>query len=219
MNSISKHIQPLFNSRSSAILLFLTSCIFLFVLPVMKGVELWHFRLCMSLVLLFSILSLEKVKMPVVLSGFVAIVLDWFSELNSGSVLIPFLRLATFVFVFWIVASLMAKFLKQKEVKAYGLLEAINGYLLLGIVFSSLTLFLNTVHPGSYHLQAGEIQFNDMVYYTLITLTTTGYGDVLPYTPGAKNLSMIIAVCGQIYVAFLVGVLVGKYTQQLTGKD
>lgn len=205
-----------FNKLWAAIFLFASSCTFLFVLPVMENVPLWVFRLCMSAVLLFSIFSLEKVKLYFFLIGFVAAALDWFSDMGQYSALGPLLKTVTFAFVFLVVGSLMIKFLKQKEVGLYSLLEAINGYLLLGILFSSITFLLYTLAPESYQSTNGNIARNDLFYYSMITLTTTGYGDVLPVTAAAKNLAMIIAVCGQIYVAFLVGVLVGKYTNKLT---
>ncbi len=212
----SKYIKFLFNSGWSALFLFLSACVFLFVLPVMHNIPTWGFRLCMSFVLLFSILSLEKVKKSFVFSGFAAVLLDWFSELGQDSHFSHYLRIITFIFVLWTVASLMLKFLQQKEVEMHSLLEAINGYLLLGILFSSIAILLNNFAPGSFQSSQGPLGRNDLIYYTIVTLTTTGYGDVLPVTPGAKNLAMIIAVCGQIYVAFLVGVLVGKYTNRLT---
>lgn len=212
----SKSIKFLFNSGWSALFLFLSACVFLFVLPVNQDVPMWVYRLTMTFVLLFSILSLEKVEKYFVICGFAAVILDWFSELGKDAAYSPYLKALTFVFVLWVVASLMLKFLKQNEVEMHSLLEAINGYLLLGILFSSIVLLLNNQAPGSFQTASGNLGLNDLVYFTLVTLTTTGYGDVLAVSPGAKNLAMIIAVCGQIYVAFLVGVLVGKYTNRLT---
>ncbi len=212
LKSISFNVDKLW----SAVLLFLSSCTFLFVLPVIEDVPTWVFRVCMSFVLLFSILSFEKVKLYFVLGGFMATLLDWFSYLGQNSVLGPFLKIATFVFVLLVVAALMVKFLKQKQVGLFSLLEAINGYLLLGILFSSIAVLLNSQVPGSFQSVHGEIIRNDLLYYVMVTLTTTGYGDILPITAGSKNLAMIIAVSGQIYVAFLVGVLVGKYINHFT---
>lgn len=212
----SRSVKFLFNSGWSALLLFLCSCVFLFVLPVLPNISLWGFRLCMSFVLLFSILSLEKVKKSFVFSGFAAVLLDWFSDLGHDSHFGHYLKILTFFFVLWTVASLMLKFLKQKDVQIHSLLEAINGYLLLGILFSGIAVLFNNYSPGAFQSAQGHPKNNDLIYYTLITLTTTGYGDVLPVTPGAKNLSMIIAVCGQMYVAFLVGVMAGKYINKLT---
>lgn len=206
------------NSGLSALLLFISSCVFLFVLPVMHKVPIWGFRLCMTVVLVFSILSLDKVKKGFVVLGFAAVLLDWFSELGQESEYSHFLRIVTFLFLIWSVGALMLKFLRQREVAIHSLLEAVNGYLLLGILFSSIAVLLNKFAPGSFQSSQGAIGNNDLIYYTMITLTTTGYGDILPASPGAKNLAMMIAVCGQIYVAFLVGVLVGKYTNHLTSR-
>lgn len=210
-----RYAKFLLNSRWSALLLFSSSAVFLFVLPVIGNIPLWGFRLCMSFVLLFSILSLEKVEKYFVICGFSAVLLDWSSDLAQNSQYGYLLKILTFAFVIWTIASLMLKFLRQKEVAMHTLLEAVNGYLLLGILFSSIVILVNKKIPGSFQ-SSGLMIDHDLIYYTLVTLTTTGYGDVLPVTTGAKNISVIIAVCGQIYVAFLVGVLAGKYTNHIT---
>ena len=54
----------------------------------------------------------------------------------------------------------------------------------------------------------------ELVYYTFITLTTAGYGDITPQLPLAQSLAMIIAVMGQFYVAVVVAILVGKYASK-----
>ncbi|NNL01024.1 MAG: two pore domain potassium channel family protein, partial [Eudoraea sp.] len=54
----------------------------------------------------------------------------------------------------------------------------------------------------------------DLVYYTLVTLTTVGYGDITPQIPVAKSLSMIIAISGQFYIAVVVAIIVGKFASK-----
>jgi len=54
----------------------------------------------------------------------------------------------------------------------------------------------------------------ERVYFTLITLTTTGYGDITPTAPISKSLSLLIAICGQFYVAVIVAIIVGKFSNQ-----
>lgn len=182
----------------------------------MENVPLWEFRFSMSLVIFFSALSLEKKNHVLLAVGFGFILVDWFSDIFEGAILHSVLRTSTLLFVLWIVGSLMVKFLRQKEVGLISLLQAINGYLLLDILFSGLVVLLHNNSPGAYHSSTGVIRNNDLIYYSIITLSTTGFGDILPLTPGAKNLAMITAVSGQIYVAFLVGVLVGRYTSNLS---
>jgi ABC-type uncharacterized transport system permease subunit len=55
------------------------------------------------------------------------------------------------------------------------------------------------------------LHFSDYLYYTFATLTTIGYGDVVPLAPYSKSLAMLIGVSGQIYIAAIIALLVGKY--------
>jgi hypothetical protein len=49
------------------------------------------------------------------------------------------------------------------------------------------------------------------MYFTFVSLTSTGYGDFLPLTPAAKSLSNLISITGQLYIAIIIATLVGKY--------
>ncbi|MEZ5199056.1 MAG: potassium channel family protein [Bacteroidales bacterium] len=51
----------------------------------------------------------------------------------------------------------------------------------------------------------------DYVYFTFVTMTTLGYGDITPELPFAKSLAVLICTSGQIYVAVIIAMLVGKY--------
>lgn len=55
------------------------------------------------------------------------------------------------------------------------------------------------------------------VYFSFITLTTVGYGDITPITPAARNLVILEALIGQFFVAVLVARLVRLLRTQLTG--
>ncbi len=102
--------------------------------------------------------------------------------------------------------------MNQKNVTIYTLVSALNGYLLLGIMFMSLVAFCDQYMPGSFNA-IGKTHM-ELVYYTLITLTTTGYGDITPQLPLAQSLAMLIAVMGQFYVAVVVAILVGKFASK-----
>ena len=56
--------------------------------------------------------------------------------------------------------------------------------------------------------------FGSYIYYAFVTLTTLGYGDVIPKTPGTKSLAIFIAVVGQFYIAIIIATLVSKYLNQ-----
>jgi hypothetical protein len=75
---------------------------------------------------------------------------------------------------------------------------------------------LETIQPGSF--SAGEIleqhQRIAFTYYSFVTLTTLGYGDINPLSPQAGTLAILEAIIGQLYLAVLIARLVGMHISQ-----
>ncbi|GMQ75019.1 MAG: potassium channel family protein [Gammaproteobacteria bacterium] len=85
-------------------------------------------------------------------------------------------------------------------------------YLLSGSLWGIVYFLLNVISPASFAGIAGETwseQLNEFTYYSFVTLTTLGYGDVAPAAPVARTLSYLEAVLGQMYLTVLVAALVG----------
>ena len=97
------------------------------------------------------------------------------------------------------------------------LIGGICVYLLLGVAISILNMFIYRFIPGSFK---GIPEFTsgangiDLIYYSFITMTTLGYGDITPAGPIARVLAYLAAIAGQFYIAILVGTLVGMYLSQ-----
>ena len=84
-------------------------------------------------------------------------------------------------------------------------------------MFTLLAKILTTVNTDAlfYSLNSRpDYTISDMIYYAAVTMTTLGYGDMVPTSPIAKSLSTLIAVTGQFYIAILVAMLVGKFIAQ-----
>jgi len=86
----------------------------------------------------------------------------------------------------------------------------------------SLRRFVETTSPGSFTLAEG--MGNDRTtffYFSLITMTSLGYGDVTPATDIARAISVYLVVFGQLYLAIQVAILVGKFIKgsDITEKD
>jgi hypothetical protein len=59
-------------------------------------------------------------------------------------------------------------------------------------------------------------EFEKFIYYSFVTLTTVGYGDITPNTSAAKVLTIFLCTAGQLYLTVLVGLIVGKYISKLS---
>jgi len=86
-------------------------------------------------------------------------------------------------------------------------------YLLLGIVWATLYMMLAAYRPGAFNgLPASSLHetFPNLLYFSFITLTTVGYGDITPISPLASFLAFMEAIIGQFYLTVLVASLVGS---------
>lgn len=86
------------------------------------------------------------------------------------------------------------------------LFGALCVYLLAAVFFGLQYMIISMLIPGSF---AGNQSDFDLFYFSVVTLTTVGYGDIQPVSPLAQSLAGIEAIIGQLYLAVLVGWLVG----------
>jgi hypothetical protein len=56
-----------------------------------------------------------------------------------------------------------------------------------------------------------RLNFVKLNYFAFVSLTTTGYGDILPITPAAQMVSIALAVAGNSYLAIVLGMLIGRF--------
>ena len=77
--------------------------------------------------------------------------------------------------------------------------------------------FLVIVEPAAVHYAGREVgdPVEHLLYYSFVTLTTLGYGDVTPVHAVARTLAYLEAVIGQLYIAVLIASLVGRYRADL----
>src|SRR6516165_96942 len=94
------------------------------------------------------------------------------------------------------------------------LYASVSLYLILGIFWFSVYRLIETIHAGSFVVvapHATSVTRATLLYFSLITLTTVGYGDVLPATPTARGLTALEGVSGVLYLAITVARLVAAY--------
>ena len=109
---------------------------------------------------------------------------------------------------------------RSRRLTIDGIFATITVYMIVALVFAQLYMLLLGLDPHSFSLPvpAGErsrhLLHLDMVYYSLITQCSVGYGDILPRSETARMVAVIQAVIGQFYMAVVVAVFVGMYASQ-----
>lgn len=101
-----------------------------------------------------------------------------------------------------------------EEIDLNMIMGSICVYLLVGICWSIFYFFESIINPGAFNgidVEIGKSRFTDLLYYSYVTLSTLGYGDITPVTPIARTLSFLEALFGQFYIAILVASFVGMH--------
>jgi hypothetical protein len=120
------------------------------------------------------------------------------------------------LFYLFTIAHVLRYVLAVGEVTTDKIHGAIAAYILIGLLWASIYVFLDTVHPGSFASGAtGEaikrLGPEDLLYFSFVTLTTTGYGDIAPATAHARSLAILEQLAGTFYIAILIARLTGLY--------
>lgn len=128
------------------------------------------------------------------------------------------------LFTFYTAVCVIMHLMEAKKITADILAGAACAYLLLGISWGILYSMIELVTPGSFigpdHLVPLSAQkWSIFNYYSFVTLTTLGYGDIIPVTMRAQSSAILEAVTGVLFTALLVSRLVGMYLYQLRAEE
>jgi hypothetical protein len=120
----------------------------------------------------------------------------------------------------YVTGLIMWRTLRREDVTVDTIAGAACAYTLLALVWGGLYSLLEALHPGSFDIPAvwrigpsGDPNAA-LVYFSFVTLTTVGYGDITPQWPGAGGLAASEAVVGQLYLAITIARLVGLHTSR-----
>jgi voltage-gated potassium channel Kch len=108
---------------------------------------------------------------------------------------------------------LMVRVMRDGRMNLNRLMGAIGSYLLIGIVFAQAYRLLAAFVPGAFAIGGTPVDFSminlKLSYFSFITLTSTGYGDISPVHPYARSLATLEALSGNLFLTVLVARLVG----------
>jgi len=184
------------------------------------------FQLLFTAVLLSAIYTIQKKeqisKMALILL-LPTISLLWLNAFKLVSITPVAVNILLVLYLGLIVITFGRYIFTAQKIDSELLAAALCLYFLLGLLWGTILLLLEELVPGSFAgaglLKATDItsRFLNFSYLSFVTLTTLGYGDITPQTPGAMALCQVEAILGQFFTAVLVARLVGiQVAQELT---
>ena len=196
------------------LLLFVLSFIYIFVIGLFSDFKNLNFvyYIFISSIYFVSILTIKDKSNYYFYISAVMIVLTWISDFLDLPLLSRITGIISTLFFFLIIVFLIVRVARSKTVGMLEFLESINIYLLLGIAGSILFGIIYRQNHDAYN-PPGEIltSQSDFIYYSFVTMTTLGYGDITPNDSLARSLSIFFSVTGQLYLTMIIAMLVGKY--------
>lgn len=146
------------------------------------------------------------------------LILYWFGIYDVNRLSSQGSYLLSVIYFGLLIHSYTLQITRSRRVTKKLLYAAFCLYLIIGLFWGSLYMLLEEILPGSYagglfeSLQGHSVHvFN---YFSMVTLTTLGYGDITPQTTGAAALCQLEAIVGQFFTAVLVAWLVGMYVSE-----
>ncbi|BDD09209.1 hypothetical protein FUAX_16410 [Fulvitalea axinellae] len=152
-------------------------------------------------------------RVTVLVLGGMVFVINWMGQyLSDSEYSVAVIFLCNVGFLFMIILNSVRFILKSKQVSSNTLFAAMAVYLMLGLIGGFLFVILEGLSEAPAFKGVEQLDMENALYLSFVTLTTLGYGDITPVSHFAKKLTILLSVVGQFYVAVLMAVLVGKYT-------
>ncbi len=125
----------------------------------------------------------------------------------------------TLTIVLGALVATFAELVGNRDATPDSLVGAIFGYFVIATACALLFRQTEGAHPGSFRLPEGGDLDTQMLYFSLITVTTAGYGDITPVTSLAQISTALEAALGTLYLAILIGRIVGQLAPEVRRMD
>jgi hypothetical protein len=181
------------------------SLIFFFLMTVLFVIE--TFKLRQKFLNLFRAIAVLSF-----IFSLLAIIFDY----RDNKILYLLGQVIDLIFIAIAVLVIIKKIFSDTKVTGDTLQGGVSVYLMLGIVWYQIYQIILTLIPNAFE---GDVNGYQIFYFSFVTLTTVGYGDILPAHKVAMIMSNLEAIVGQLYPAVIIARLVSLYTVENSNKD
>ena len=142
----------------------------------------------------------------------IALLIRWAGVVTGSIDLVAWRELSTLVTLVLFTAVVTGQVYRSGPVTYHRILGAVAVYLLLGLTWANAYAFLHELRPNAFAGSLGDaLNSQTWIYYSFVTLTTVGYGDITPVHPAARSLAIGEALTGQLYLAITLARLVSLH--------
>jgi hypothetical protein len=169
------------------------------------------------LFLIAGIISLSKSKRQAIqisIIPFLFILFGWINFFDSTPFLLMVDIVLTLCTFFLLIILVMMKVFEPGPITGYRVAGSIVVYMILAHLWAVIYLFVYEHIPGSFSITLPPFESNTLqanfLYFSYITITTTGFGEIVPLHPFARSLVQVEAITGVLYPVILIGRLVSE---------
>ena len=198
--------------------LLITILLYLGFIPIIDRFVGFKFMLdiLFSAILLSAIFAVSEKKRQTVIAlalGIPMLVMIWVDKFIVTDRLLIGSQLLGAVFFGYTIIRLLTFVFTESRVTRNVIYAAVIVYLLMGLFWADLYFLLNHLQPGTLDISGVETGNPNLVvvYFSYVTLTTLGYGDISPLTDIGYSLAILEAIIGQLYLTVLIARLVGLH--------
>jgi voltage-gated potassium channel len=207
--------------RHRFIFLLVAIFLLLIVTPFLEGfVRLrFLFSAFLSAVLVSAVYALSQKIKNIVIAALLAIpmlISIWTQYFVQSEAIFLIGRICGAFFIAFTIFHILRYIFQEQEVTKDTIAGAAAVYMLFALMWSFLYGVLELLQPESFAISVAQTlgERNTFIYYSFVTITTLGYGDIIPVTYIATSLAVLEAVVGQLYLVVLVAWLVGMYVSK-----
>jgi hypothetical protein len=159
----------------------------------------------------FNISSRSSLRGLAIALAVLSVVLGRFGLSSSERVVVAADMLLSVGMLAVFTVLMIKRFLVRGREQAHRIAGAVAVYLLLGLIWARLYQVVELASPGAFRVPEGEsLNGANLVYFSFVTLATLGYGDISPVNIIARNLAVLEAIMGQLYLVILISRLVSE---------
>lgn len=160
----------------------------------------------------------KSIKITRNILGIISILMPFgFIFLGNQFWFIQFLTIFFIIYYSFIFTEVIYQITMTKEVRINVIIGSFCGYMLLSMIALFTYLLIEINFTNSFHgLTTGRIDliYNELSYFSFITLTSIGFGDIYPITSMSRLVTAFFGMVGQFYMVAVVGIIISKFTSK-----